>query len=565
MTPEGLNSRLTFLNQCVRPGETIPVIGTDNKPRHNDAVNTSFGAPPVLVLRIGDFYNSKIIPNNVAFTYEPLLYDLNPEGIGVQPMLANVTMSFDFIGGQGLARPVEQLQNALSFSYYANTEIYDERATATEDTSALDAKVVQAILDAQPTATVNNVDNSLLNNGGNTIGNILTNIPITSGQTGQTEYSTVMDKVLDATKEYYTNIPNQCDSIIKSYNYGVWQLMTQDRLYSLGHFNIDGGKLDVPIYGKPGGDGNVSVENKINTLFATLLSDINADNPSNKNPLIMGLVNYLFTDSVIQKVKTNLNNYINDYKGEFSNGIFTKIQEITTQEESMVQYFRKINLLITKTDGKILENGKPRVYNIKGTTEVNPASLSGSPQTTYAELSIDYKSIGERLQSFDIFLKSQSVKIITSDYKEPGLFGVISSSLVSIEDKRLFMVLAQIFGNKNKYNDFINKIISGDLLTVKNPSNLKNKFEKICDIFKKNVDKELLEESKHIKKVKESPDYTKYVNQFVYPKGKLRKFEYTTIPDTATDAQQQKDIMALYSGVNSDSDNKYYDGKIKFK
>jgi hypothetical protein len=296
MTPEGLNSRLTFLNQCVRPGETIPVIGTDNKPRHNDAVNTSFGAPPVLVLRIGDFYNSKIIPNSVAFTYEPLLYDLNPEGIGVQPMLANVTMSFDFIGGQGLARPVEQLQNALSFSYYANTEIYDERATATEDTSALDAKVVQAILDAQPTATVNNVDNSLLNNGGNTIGNILTNIPITDGQ---------------------------CDSIIKSYNYGVWQLMTQDRLYSLGHFNIDGGKLDVPIYGKPGGDGNVSVENKINTLFSTLLSDINADNPSNKNPIIKGLINYNFTDSVIQKVKTNLNNYINDYKGEFSNGIFT--------------------------------------------------------------------------------------------------------------------------------------------------------------------------------------------------------------------------------------------------
>jgi hypothetical protein len=28
-TPEGLNARLTFLNQCVRPGETIPTIGTD--------------------------------------------------------------------------------------------------------------------------------------------------------------------------------------------------------------------------------------------------------------------------------------------------------------------------------------------------------------------------------------------------------------------------------------------------------------------------------------------------------------------------------------------------------
>ena len=45
MTPEGLNARLTFLNQCVRPGETIPVI-SDNKVKSLDAVNTSFGAPP---------------------------------------------------------------------------------------------------------------------------------------------------------------------------------------------------------------------------------------------------------------------------------------------------------------------------------------------------------------------------------------------------------------------------------------------------------------------------------------------------------------------------------------
>ncbi len=82
MTPEGLNARLTFLNQCVRPGETIPVIGVDGKPKYNDAVNTSFGAPPVLVLRIGDFYNCKIIPKAVSFSYDPLVFDMNPEGIG---------------------------------------------------------------------------------------------------------------------------------------------------------------------------------------------------------------------------------------------------------------------------------------------------------------------------------------------------------------------------------------------------------------------------------------------------------------------------------------------------
>ena len=50
MTPEGLNARLTFLQQCTRPGQTIPIIGPDGRPKYNDAINTSFGSPLVLVL-----------------------------------------------------------------------------------------------------------------------------------------------------------------------------------------------------------------------------------------------------------------------------------------------------------------------------------------------------------------------------------------------------------------------------------------------------------------------------------------------------------------------------------
>ena len=60
-TPEGLNARLTFLQQCMRPGDTIPTVKQNtpqSKPtlEYNNAINTAFGAPPVLVLRIGDFY-----------------------------------------------------------------------------------------------------------------------------------------------------------------------------------------------------------------------------------------------------------------------------------------------------------------------------------------------------------------------------------------------------------------------------------------------------------------------------------------------------------------------------
>jgi hypothetical protein len=127
ITPEGLNSRLTFLQQCLRPGKTIPTV-TEQGTTMVDADNTAFGPPPVCVLRIGDFYHSKVVFDSISFSYDENLLDLNPEGIGVQPMIVSVQTNFKFIGGQGLDGPVSELQNALSFSYFANTELYDERA-----------------------------------------------------------------------------------------------------------------------------------------------------------------------------------------------------------------------------------------------------------------------------------------------------------------------------------------------------------------------------------------------------------------------------------------------------
>lgn len=118
-TPEGLNSRLTFLLQCTRQGPTAEERGANN---------LVFGRPPVCILRIGDFYNTKIIIDNIGINYEPLVWDLNPEGIGVQPMIANVDISFKFIGGSTLMGPINKLQNALSFNYFANAQVYDPRA-----------------------------------------------------------------------------------------------------------------------------------------------------------------------------------------------------------------------------------------------------------------------------------------------------------------------------------------------------------------------------------------------------------------------------------------------------
>jgi len=136
-TPEGLNARLTFLLQCVRPGDTIPLKGIADNNDIN-ARNTSFGPPPICVVRIGDFYHSKIAIRDVNINYDEGVWDLNPEGIGVQPMIANVTLQVNFIGGQGLDKPVERLQNALSSNFFANTEMYDPRSIGTSNIDGKD-------------------------------------------------------------------------------------------------------------------------------------------------------------------------------------------------------------------------------------------------------------------------------------------------------------------------------------------------------------------------------------------------------------------------------------------
>ncbi|MBP5722573.1 MAG: hypothetical protein J6X18_03215, partial [Bacteroidales bacterium] len=127
MTPEGFNMRLTFLQQCTRQGDTISASEKNAK----TASNMAFGRPPFCVLRLGDFYNQMIVIKSLNIVYDDdgaLTWDLNDEGIGAQPMIAKVTIGFDFIGGGDLAGPVRRLQNAMSFNYYANASLYDNRA-----------------------------------------------------------------------------------------------------------------------------------------------------------------------------------------------------------------------------------------------------------------------------------------------------------------------------------------------------------------------------------------------------------------------------------------------------
>jgi hypothetical protein len=130
ISPEGFNARLTFLHQCTRQGSTVGNADTNGV--GTTAYNLAFGRPPVCVLRVGDFYYTKIIIDSIQINYDSPQWDMNPEGIGMMPMFADITISFAFLGGSDLGGPIARLQNAVSFNYYANASVYDNRAEKVE-------------------------------------------------------------------------------------------------------------------------------------------------------------------------------------------------------------------------------------------------------------------------------------------------------------------------------------------------------------------------------------------------------------------------------------------------
>ena len=124
-TPEDFHRRLTFLHQCMRQGAAKRYnieIDDTGTPR---ARNSVFGRQPICILRIGDFINTKIIIDNLTIDYNEAPWDTNPEGFGMQPMIANITLSIKIMGGQSLKTPIDVLQNAGSFNYYANSTFSD--------------------------------------------------------------------------------------------------------------------------------------------------------------------------------------------------------------------------------------------------------------------------------------------------------------------------------------------------------------------------------------------------------------------------------------------------------
>ena len=405
-TPEGLNSRLTFLQQCLRPGETIK----DTTNQNIDASNTAFGKPPICVLRIGDLYNTKIVINNLNITYDPLVYDLNPEGIGMQPMIANVNISFKYIGGSGLRKYVNELQNALSFNFYANADIYDDRTFANTD------PIEQQLINAE----TNPFDN-----------NTLDLIPIVAkakrfimnDTTSATPVGTIGKFIPNSLTNTYLGDTSYTIAKQTAINYDPSIVYIPDTYVTDGTSGIYGTNYYKRLF-----DDTINYIATANVAGKPLTNTTAWEFVQNKNFGQQFYLNLYGSSGYLQTVKLN---YIDAFKGLYTDYIAivnSYLDRITYDDKKnkkstfLLNSIAYRNFTGTTTSDNIFDNYRNSVFNGSiPTTTINGYFNAKAASNNYGTLGSNFTDTNQPMaQAMKLYLYPQSLFYTTPQYVKPS-------------------------------------------------------------------------------------------------------------------------------------------------
>lgn len=546
MTPEGLNARLTFLQQCMRPGDTIPTIKKDGRLDYNNARNTAFGAPPVLILRIGDFYHSKIIPENLTIKYEEL--DLNSDGIGVQPMIAEITLSFKFVGGHGLKNAIDKLQNSLTFNYYANTEVYDDRSDVTDESlKTIDAEFYELLKlkTDVPTSSVNEITSS----NDTFIGEIISGDLIG----GTVSYTRFMDNLVTVSQNYFTNTFNILRTVNNVYNPAVRQKFTLERLYVLGKVHDD---EEVNIIGKPE-NYVVSINEEFDQFIKSLRDE--------EDDFITEIKNSnLFSNKLIRVLKNNYINFVKNLKLNFTTELTTYTQSLVANQLELTKNLTKLSV-VSISDG--FDGFKDKTGNIL-TYKLTSTTVSGNDSHT---IFTNNKQIiiSDLTKYYDLYLDNEVIKTDKNIVFQPISNNEYFSSDIN---KRNYLILSQYILDDKMYSTFKNILLGtiienindfGENATLLNDYFDRYWIQKIKPIFKSETDA-----SNNFLDSFRQNNLTTYFNYKPYTVNQRIEYTYEK-EDNSIVSKMIENLGATNNTENSkDSWNKIIDGaylaKVKF-
>jgi len=359
-----------------------------------------------------------------------------------------------------------------------------------------------------------------------------------------------MDSILTNSKTYFTTVVNKLEEINTKYNYGIVQLVNQDRNFKIGPLDTTQSQ-DCNIYGSP-----FNIEEKLEQLFNQVYSDID----SGSNPIIAELSNLNFSpDTTIKIVKNNMKVYISTNVNQtMSSDITVVLTDILNFEQTFIQNIRKVNLVVKQHDGKIDTTNLPSIYTLTSTTEVSQTSTGVGD--TLVELDKDLIAFGGEMKNFNTYLEKE--QIITNSYDSVGKIQTFKINSSNIINNCFFMVIGRIFSQDSKKDEFIDACLI-NVSDINEPYSLENKLKKIVNDLAKDYSKEIEKDEEFFQEFKQKDEYKNYVNgveELMYKSGKTRKFTFSTV--TPSDDEVKKQFKELYDNQNHGEVNTYL-GKVK--
>lgn len=499
----------------------------------------------------------------MSIRYDPLVLDLNPEGIGVQPMIADVTLSFYFIGGHGLKGPVDRLQNALSFNYYANTEMYDERSVATEDTSSIDLETIEALGPEVP-FSINDISGEDLKDGGTTIGEITSKQLSNSGTSisGVINYKSIMNDLSVKYETYRDSVGPTLQCIAESYGEIGLRMFTKDRSFINGDITID----DTKIFGK-----SEKLTDKIQYQFSESLKDVDND----VHPLQYAELTKTFSSSNsfknkdVKKYDRKLKEIINGLQSGFESEMTVDLQTLTSYETELTRVIDKMNIINEEFDG-FIQSDETVIYDLTATTEVYPST---SYTDTLDELRGDLKIISDKLNElYDITetkvytVNGNGFEILSPEtsntvYQEDLSMTIMVSDFANAPSKRYYLIFYRYI-----LNDSVTLI--NELTNFVNENNFTNSEKWVTAITNninnglKDFQKAQSEISKLFEAYENKVESTSEFKDIPYTKDKVREFTFTNNPTPPSSDTEQ--IQKLYSG-NNEGDATKWNNKVKLQ
>jgi len=444
-------------------------------------------------------------------------------------------MGFKFIGGQGLKAPIDELQNALSFNFFGNTEMYDERATDSLTVSAYNKEFIEK---TEPTGdTPKNTNSNLQNEGGTTIGSVEGKFQ-NSGTSVNIAYKEIVKEFIESFNNFTNDEYDKLKQVSEQYNSGILMLYTKDRDYKSGKMNEFGSpsatQTNLTIFGKS------TFETKIDTLFSSLLNDINSNSLTIQQEMLPP--QHKFKDIDIANFNAQLKKLVNEYKVKFTDKLVSTSNELSKVQLSMTRNIDKLNYVVQGLDGYIDTKGITQIYTIDSATTVNEI---GIVMNTYSPL----------INLLETNLETK--KIITSTYSDDQTYTLPGGSFVTNSaDKRFFLVFGwQLANNYKAFETQVTGSFTSKDWTKFISESLTKNYKVPADNEKKEIGKIFSDYKKSTNKVYVPGDVTTLI--------KNKRQTSLTIKTSATDNDKTR-LKNLYLGQNSNTDKNTFNGKVIF-